>query len=226
METKKNPRADLTLKRGLFIQIGLAVVVGLLLVAINWTTKIRNIDHLGHFIGNEIFEDVMVTKPEEKIVPPPPMPKQAVVDVITIIDKGQESNLDKIVDLGPDYQNPMNIPVVAQEVPIEEPEVLICAEQGPEFPGGEAELFRYLRKNIRYPEIAKTNNIQGRVFLQFVVDSQGNITRIKVLRSVDPFLDAEAIRVVQNMPKWKPGVQGGKNVHVAFTLPVNFVLRD
>ena len=104
-------------------------------------------------------------------------------------------------------------------------EVFMVAEQMPEFPGGMKELLKFLQNNLKYPENAMKNNVQGRVIVQFVVEKDGTLTEFKVARSVDPDLDAEALRVLQTMPKWKPGMQRGKIVRVKFTVPVSFKLQ-
>ena len=106
-----------------------------------------------------------------------------------------------------------------------EDEILIKVEQNPEFPGGNAALMKYLGENIVYPVVAQENNIKGRVTLKFVVDKDGAVSKIQILKGIDPLLDKEAIRVVQSMPKWIPGKQNGKNVNVWFTLPVTFQLN-
>lgn len=104
-------------------------------------------------------------------------------------------------------------------------EVFMVAEQMPEFPGGMKELLKFLQDNLKYPENAMKNNVQGRVIVQFVVEKDGTPTEFKVLRSVDPDLDAEALRVMKAMPKWKPGMQKGQVVRVKFTVPVSFKLQ-
>ena len=93
----------------------------------------------------------------------------------------------------------------------------------PQFPGGD--VTKWLAKNTRYPMIAQENGIQGKVFVQFVIEKDGSISNVKVLRPVDPSLDKEAIRVVSSMPKWKPGKQRGKAVRVSYTVPINFQLQ-
>ena len=90
------------------------------------------------------------------------------------------------------------------------------------FPG---DINKWLGKNVKYPVIAQENNIQGRVTVQFVIERDGSITDVKVLRGVDPSLDKEAVRVVKSMPKWKPGKQRGKPVRVSYTVPINFRLQ-
>ena len=98
-------------------------------------------------------------------------------------------------------------------------------EQMPEFPGGMKELLKFLQDNLKYPESAKKNNLQGRVVVQFVVEKDGTPTEFNVVRSVDPDLDAEALRVLKTMPKWKPGMEKGEAVRVKFTVPVAFKLQ-
>ena len=95
----------------------------------------------------------------------------------------------------------------------------------PEFPGGQGALLQYLSKSIKYPVIAQENGIQGRVSCSFVVEKDGSVTDVQVLRGVDPSLDKEAIRVITAMPKWKPGKQRGKPVRVKYTVPVTFRLQ-
>ena len=102
---------------------------------------------------------------------------------------------------------------------------LDVVEEMPQFPGGAAALMQYLSKNIRYPEEAHKNNIQGRVIVNFIVETDGSITEAKVWRSIHPLLDAEALRVINAMPKWNPGIQGGKPVRVKYTVPVTFKLQ-
>ena len=104
-------------------------------------------------------------------------------------------------------------------------EVFMVAEQMPEFPGGMKEMLKFLQENVKYPENAMKNNVQGRVIVQFVVEKDGTPTEFKVVRAVDPDLDAEALRVLKTMPKWKPGMQKGEVVRVKYTVPVTFRLQ-
>lgn len=111
---------------------------------------------------------------------------------------------------------------VTQDV---EEKVWDVIEQMPEFPGGEAELMKFLSSNIKYPVIAQENGIQGKVIIGFIVSKTGVISDITVLRSLDPACDREAVRVVKLLPKWIPGKQNGENVNVRYTLPVAFKLQ-
>lgn len=112
-------------------------------------------------------------------------------------------------------------------VPVEQnPEFFDVVEQMPEYPGGPSALFEYLAKNIRYPESAEKAGIQGRVIATFVVMKDGSISNVKVVKSVSPELDTEALRVLSAMPNWTPGMQNGKAVNVKYTVPISFALPD
>ena len=117
--------------------------------------------------------------------------------------------------------------VIAEPEPpkVEETKVFDVVEEMPQFPGGPSALFEFLSKNIKYPVVAEENGIQGRVIVTFVVERDGHITDVKVVKSVDPSLDKEATRVVKSMPKWIPGKQNGSAVRVKYTVPVTFKLQ-
>jgi protein TonB len=116
--------------------------------------------------------------------------------------------------------------VVVDEKPKEEEtKVFDVVEQMPSFPGGDAELMKFLSTHIKYPVVAEENGIQGRVIATFVVERDGSISDVKVIKSVDPSLDKEAIRVLKSMPKWIPGKQNGAAVRVKYTVPVTFRLQ-
>lgn len=123
---------------------------------------------------------------------------------------------------------PEKVVVKSDPVIIEDPvesKIEIIVEEMPTFPGGEAAMMEYLRSNLVYPRIATETSIQGTVYLQFVVDTKGNITEVKLLRGIGGGCDEEAIRVVKNMPKWNPGKQNGRNVRVLFNMPVGFKIQ-
>ena len=115
--------------------------------------------------------------------------------------------------------------VVAYNEPEVPQDVYESVEQMPQFPGGEAEMMKYLAQNIQYPVNAARNNVEGRVVLQFVVEKDGRIGEVKIARTVDPELDAEALRVVKSMPNFIPGRQHGKPVAVWYTIPISFKLQ-
>jgi protein TonB len=116
---------------------------------------------------------------------------------------------------------------IAEPEPVKEEETKVfdVVEQMPSFPGGPSALMQYLSSNIKYPVVAEENGVQGRVVCTFVVEKDGSITDVRVVKSVDPSLDKEAVRVVKSMPKWIPGKQNGSAVRVKYTVPVTFRLQ-
>lgn len=106
-----------------------------------------------------------------------------------------------------------------------EEQIFFIVEEMPEFPGGELELRKFIANHINYPPAAQENGVQGKVYVTFVVDKNGEVTNAKIARGVDPALDQEALRVINNLPAWKPGLQKGKPVNVSYTVPINFALQ-
>ena len=100
-----------------------------------------------------------------------------------------------------------------------------AVEEKPEYPGGMAELSNFMSRNIQYPVISQENGVQGKVVVQFVIDKEGNVEEVAIANGVDPYLDAEALRIIKMMPKWKPGKHVGKEVNVKCTIPVGFRLQ-
>ncbi len=225
MELKKNPQVDLERKRNMFFQIGLFVTLALILFA--FELKIvpgeKNL-FVAENTGPIEEEIIPITKQEEIKTPPPPPPP--VTDVLEIVENNQElQNEVQIESTEADANTQISAPVeVQQEEETEEIINFYVIEEKPEFPGGEAAMFQWIAKNIKYPEIAKENGVQGKVFVQFVIGKDGKVTDVQVVRGVDPSLDKEAVRVIQSMPAWKPGKQRGKPVKVSFQLPINFRL--
>ena len=167
--------------------------------------------------------------PPDPTTPPQPVEAPKVAELLEIVDDAQE--VEESTDILTEDNiptAPVNMNVVPVQVVEEEPveqEIFEVVENMPEFPGGNAALMQYLAKNINYPTIAQENGTHGRVIIQFVVNQDGSIVDAKVARSVDPYLDKEALRVINAMPKWKPGMQRGKPVRVKFTVPVMFRLN-
>lgn len=228
MEQKKTESANLENKRGIFFEIGFIVALGIFLVAFEWSTKVEKAADLGQI--EAIVEDeemAPITQQEQIELPPPPPPQQTVTDVIEIVDDKVEV-ADFSVNTESDEETTVEIQeiveVEAKEEEPEEPQVFFIVEDMPEFPGGELALRKYIAENIRYPEMAKENDIQGTVYIRFVVDTDGSVKNVEVMRGVDPLLDKEAIRVVQSLPKFKPGKQRGKAVKVSHQVPIKFAL--
>jgi protein TonB len=149
------------------------------------------------------------------------------VTKITIVEDDVEVEDDIEIDVDADDDSEMEeyIPQEIEEEEIVEAEIFTVVEAMPEFPGGMGKLMAYLGNNIKYPPLARESGIQGRVFINFVVEPDGKISNVKVLRGIGGGCDEEAIRVVEAMPKWKPGMQRGKPVRVSYNLPVKFTLQ-
>jgi len=180
--------------------------------------------------------------PEEKPdhAPPPPPPPETLQEKVkftaplVVEDTAVESDFGK-QDLLAEKTNtevPSEEPEMefVEEKPqvIEQPkkaEIFTVVEENPTFPGGEAELYKFLGESIKYPEEAKELGIQGRVFVNFVVETDGSVSNTRVLRGIGGGCDEEAIRVIQNMPRWTPGKQRGIPVRVSFNLPIKFTLQ-
>jgi periplasmic protein TonB len=179
-------------------------------------------------------------QPAEQIVPPPPPPPPP-TDVVqqqkyippVVVDsvKPEENNQLMTADQAQTEVTNKEAVEVVQEVKEEvreesnEPEPFLSVEEMPVPPGGIEGLFKYIADNTRYPEVAKDNNIQGKVYVRFCVTSKGDVEQVSILRSVDPELDKEAIRVVKTFPRFTPGKQAGKPVPVWFTVYINFQLN-
>ena len=230
MEIKKSERANLESKKFTWVLLGFILVLAGHFVAFEWTQYEKEAEG-GAIVdaGDIVLEEevIPITMPEKKTVPPPP---QAVTqaEVLNIVEDDAEIEETTIVsaeDQADFVEITDDVPIVVEE-PEKEEEIFQVVENQPEFPGGMAELMKYLQKNIKYPTICQEQGIQGRVIVQFVVNSDGSIVDPQVVKPVNPYLDKEALRVVSNMPKWKPGEQRGKKVRVRFTLPVTFRLSN
>lgn len=226
MEAKKTKEANLETNRPLFLQLGLVIVLAIVLIAFEWTTrpaKESSLEFLDEDIGEE--EMVQITRQQEQQPPPPPPPPQ-VIEVLNIVEDDVELDDQlELDDMEGDQDLEFDFMPVEEEEAGEE-EVFIIVEDMPKFKGGDQNAFRtWIQQNLRYPEIAAENGISGRVFVQFAVNSKGMVVDAKVIRGVDPALDKEALRVVNSSPKWEPGKQRGKPVKVQFTFPIVFVLQ-
>lgn len=228
MELKKSPKADLENKRNIFIQLGLVLSLGLCLLAFEWTTKVGEASSLGTMAEQEVEDEIIPITRQEEVKPPPPPPPPKVVEVLTIVDDDTEiEDQLEIEDTEADEETVIDVaPVIESDAEEEEEgQVFFIVEEMPEFPGGELALRRFIANAIKYPVIAQENGIQGKVYVNFVVDKDGSVTQARIARGVDTSLDKEALRVVNNLPKWKPGKQRGKSVKVSYTVPINFVLQ-
>ena len=229
MEIKKSEKASLENKKLLFVEIGLIISLLIVYIAFEWTSTETNTsmleDNTEILVEEEIISTNMETPP-----PPPAAPKIPVLsDQIDIVDDEIELEDDMFMNLEDDASLGVEIMdyVEVEEEEVEEEAIPFqLVEDKPSFQGGDANQFsKWVNSRLVYPEIAKENGVQGRVLLQFTVEKDGSVTKVRVLRGVDPSLDKEAVRVVSMSPKWKPGKQRDRAVPVTYTFPVIFQLR-
>ena len=225
MQVKKSEKASLENDKLIYILMGLVFVLSLVYVALEWTEK----EVTKYEVTDTEFlfeEEVEIQQTSQETPPPPPPPAVQEVEVLNVVEDNVETETIEVTTEETEQEVVIAAPV---EAPVEEEEeevVFVVVESMPEFPGGQQALFKYLSENVKYPVIAQENGIQGRVICQFVVNKDGSIVDVEVVRSGgDPSLDKEAIRVIKSMPKWKPGKQRGKAVRVKYTVPVNFKLQ-
>ncbi|WP_455585121.1 energy transducer TonB [Bacteroides sp.] len=228
MEVKKSKRAAIESQRGTWLLMGFVVVLAFMFVTFEWTQHDINVA-TGSLADEPVFVETLlpITYPEEKLEPPPP-PAIKVAELLDIVDD-DDPEADAVVVSSEYLDEPYVVkynPVVVEteNEPVEDV-IFVSVEKMPEFPGGNAALFQYLNKNIKYPVVPQEQGIQGKVIIQFVVDKDGTITDPVVVRSVDPYLDKEALRVIKAMPKWNPGMQSRQAVRVKYTVPVSFRLQ-
>jgi periplasmic protein TonB len=178
-------------------------------------------------------------QPQENVEPPPPPPPPPAETVAqvryvapVVVDSVKPEDIKQLMTADQAQVEVKNEEVsvveeVQEEVKEEEAptEVFVVVEEMPAFPGGDKALMEFIYANIQYPEIAKENNIQGRVILRFCVTYKGGVDQVQVIRGVDKSLDDEAVRVIKMLPAWKPGKQGGKPVNVWYSVPVTFQLK-
>ena len=216
MEPKKNPEVNLERKKGLFLQIGLVIALLIVLGAFEYKSYEKVAYNLGLLSLDDLEEDIIPITKQELKPPPPPPPPPEVIEIVE--DEVEIENEIEIEDTESDEEEAIEI------IEEDDDEVFMVVENMPEFPGGDLGLMKYIQKNVKYPPIAKEYNITGKVYISFVVDKSGSVTNVKVVRGVDKNLDAEAVRVIKSLPKYKPGKQRGKAVKVMFTIPISFTL--
>ena len=223
MEAKKTPKADLTKKTGMFLNLGLLVSVGLVLFAFEYKSyddlALKDLGQVD--VEMEELLDIPIT---EQPPPPPPPVEQPVIQEIpdeVEIEEKIEVNFD--VDV---KEETVIREVVIKEAPVVEKadEIFDVVENNPEFPGGMEAWYQYLSKNLKYPTQARRMGIEGTVYVVFVVNTDGSVQDVSVLRGIGGGCDEEAIRVVEGAPKWIPGKQRGRPVRVRMRLPVRFKL--
>ncbi len=224
MELKKNPNADLNKKSPMFLNLGLAISLALVLMAFEYDFgdggKIADLGDI-----DDTFEDLMEIPPTEQ-PPPPPPPK---IQVPQIIEVPNEEEIEEEIEIEIDVEidEEAEIEEVVYEEPEEEEveEIFTIVEEQPGPSGGMGAFYSFVGKEMKYPRTAQRMGIEGKVFVQFVVDKDGSLTDVKAVKGIGGGCDEEAVRVIKNSPKWKPGKQRGRPVKVKMILPITFKLR-
>ena len=230
MEIKKSEKANLENKKLLFLEVGLILALAAVFVAFEWQTEEQQIIELEDTTQVIEVEEVIATQTETP-PPPPSAPKMPVlsdqIDIVDdeiVVDDNMFLNLEDDVNMGVEIMD--YVENVEEEVIEEEPPFLV-AETMPSFQGGDLNAFRnWVQSKVRYPAIAQENGISGRVVLTFVIEKDGRLTNIQVLQTPDRSLSEEAVRVLQQSPKWSPGKQRNQPVRVKYTLPVDFRIQQ
>ncbi len=229
MEVKKSASASLENKSSDFLLMGLVVALGFLFIFFEWTTtdvkKIETSDAQAIFEEEEMMEVTV-----QKDVPPPPpaavAPPPVVAPEIKVVENTVETKDVEIKSSEETGEAVEAVPIDNGPEEVEEEEIFMRVEKAPAFPGGQKAMMEYLMKNIKYPAACQEAGIQGRVIVSFVVNKDGSIQNVEVIRGVHEKLDAEAVRVVKSMPAWSPGEQQGRKVRSKFQLPVFFRLAS
>lgn len=221
MEPKKNPKIDLSRQSGMFLNIGMAASILLVILAFEWKSYDDNgLMDLGNV--DDDFEDILEIPPTEQ--PPPPPPKVQVPEIIEVPDEEEiEEEIEVELDVEVTEETVVE-EIVFEEAPEEEnvDEIFTIVEESASFPGGLAAWAEYLQKELNYPRQAQRMGIEGRVFIQFIVERDGSLTDIQVVKGIGAGCDEEAMRVIKNGPKWKPGKQRGKPVRQKYIQNIQF----
>ena len=230
MEVKKAPKANIETQKTTFFLMGLVVALAVLFVGFEWSSTISKLDEAVVVQDVLAEEEIEITQRDPTPPPPPPPPEPELPEILDVVEEKVENKID--LSSLEDDQSKAQIQTYTPPPPpkpVEEEatdEIFVVVEKQPDFPGGTSALMKFLGDNIKYPVIAQENGIQGRVITTFVVERDGSISDVQVVRGQDPSLDKEAVRVIKTMPKWTPGQQRGKPVRVRFTLPVQFRLQN
>lgn len=222
----KSAHQKLHEKQPLFFSIGLVIALLLVISAFEWKQEKMHTP-----IDLPTEEEAYILPPMPSTVhsaPPPPPPMAKKVERAAEPQKAKNI-IETIAELDPnDFTEPVTIDIVDLPAPTDEKpdEIFIGAEEMPSFRGGLKGFYDYFGKNVEYPKLAKKSNITGTVVVSFVIDKDGSITDIKVIKGIGFGCDEEAVRVLKNAPKWNPGKQRGVPVKVSMTLPIKFALKN
>ena len=222
MEPKKTEKADLDKRRGLYFNVGLVVTMAIIVFAFEKKSYDKS-DIVLQGQVTEIVEDLLDIPPTEQ--PPPPPPKIQQPEIVEVPDE-EEIEEEIEVDLDIEITEEEVIEeIVFEEVEEEVAEEIFTIVEDPASPdGGMQAFYQFVQKKMKYPSQARRMGIEGRVFVEFVVDKDGSLVDVKAIKGIGAGCDEEAVRVIKMHPKWKPGKQRGKPVKQKIVLPINFQL--
>ena len=233
MEIKKSPKADLEKQKVLFLLVGLVIALGITGLAFSINSKPEAGEYKPPKRETTEMEQIDNTRQDQPETPPEQQKVQAqvVTDVLNIVSNDQKIETDIVFVDDADEFDDFDIVIEEREEEIVEEEIFFTVEEMPKFRGGGLPEFRtWVQQNVKYPQIALENGIQGNVVIQFVVGPDGKMTNFKVLQSPDKTLSDATIEVLKKANElkkgWKPGKQRGKAVKVSFTLPVKFAIQN
>lgn len=227
MEVKKNDKANIELTKGTYFNLGLLVALSVSLIAFEWSGSPMGSNEYdpgdGEILETEIIQ--RTTQDKDKAKEKPKMPD--IIETFEIFDNDvyidDTFNIDDIFRM--EEEIPIRI-IIEDEPDVKEDEVFVVVEEMPGFQGGDKNTFaRWVQSNVIYPKVPAENGIQGKVFVEFIVEADGSVSNARVTRKVDPALDNEALRVINSSPEWVAGKQQGCPVRVRFTITVNFKLQ-
>jgi protein TonB len=224
MELKKNPNADLTRKTSFFFSIGLLITMSLVLAAFEWRQYEAKIADLVQR-NADIFEETIEVPPTD--IPPPPPPQ---VQAPVIVEVPDEEEIEEEIKVNLDIEVTQDTKVEEIVIkPIEEPkeevdQIFTIVEESAAPKGGMAAFYKYVSDKMKYPPQARRMGIDGKVFVEFVINKDGSISDVKAVKGIGAGCDEEAVRVVQSAPSWTPGKQRGKPVKQRMVLPITFKL--
>ena len=222
---KKSEKSNLETKKSIFFLFGLLVTLSLTYMIFEWTiTDIPNNKYNSKNMDKMCVEEMIPITQQELPKPPLPPKKSIVIEEIEVLD--DKIKIDNTIEIPTfDVSEDTAFTFIPEEKEILEPIPYYKVETKPKFKDGEAStLINWITNNSDYPDICFEANISGTVWISFVINETGKIINVEVIRSVDTYLDNEALRVIKSMPNWTPGIQAGKNVPVPYQLPVKFVL--
>lgn len=227
METKKHPSKNLELKKNAFFLIGLTFGLAITLIAFEYKHQSQLIPICtGTLVSLDLLEGevIPISRPKQPL-PPIKVERRPIISSFKIVETLPDAPVKDYKDLVlPD--NLSNVPIIYSEPSvIDENEIFEIVEEMPEYEGGEMALFKFLYKEINYPQMAADAGISGKVYVSFIVEKDGAVSNVEIAKGIGGGCDEEALRAIKALKNWHPGKQRGKPVRVMFKIPINFTLK-